>query len=700
MNLPISIRLSVVIVLAVVFAGGSVSVLAYTTTSDAMIRNELMHIEDEARVAEIRLQTRVSRIRDDVQFLAALPAVRDLIAAYRQGADPETMAAARELAKDAFEAFVVTHPEYRQARIIGVADGGRELVNIRRVGASVVRVADADLQRKSEREFFVETATLRPGEFFLSPIDLTHDQGKIETPHVPALRGGCPLFAADGTIFGIVLVNFNIREVFESLADALPSRFELRIVNSAGDYLFYSTHPEKTFGFDLGATHRIQAEIPALADAVRTAGSIADFPARHVGDDTVLHVRRVSLHSEMPQHVVGMAVVASYADVLADALAMRDRAIWLTFGLIAVASVIAVGFARLITSPLHRIAHAIEMFAKNRTADAPLPVDRQDELGALARSVRDMRDTICRQETERENLLATIAATARQLTHAAHEISAATAQQTAGAQEQAVSAAQTLGTITDVLRTMSQAAERAKGVAASAEQTVNVGTQGRQSVEKTVRVMDTVKARVEQIAGHISTLADQAQAIGEIIATVTEIAEQTNLLALNAAIEASRAGIHGKGFAVVAGEVKALAGQSKDATKQIRQILGDIQTATQRTVIAMEQGTHDVNGAINVVNEAGASIGQLLDSIHHAATAATQISASASQQAAGMAQIQQAMASIDTATTQSLASTRQTEQAARELSELAVTLRQLLDPHAPSVSTATTTVAGPPTGHR
>ena len=69
-------------------------------------------------------------------------------------------------------------------------------------------------------------------------------------------------------------------------------------------------------------------------------------------------------------------------------------------------------------------------------------------------------------------------------------------------------------------------------------------------------------------------LAEQAQAIGEIIATVNDIADQTNILALNAAIEASRAGGQGRGFAVVAGEVKALADQSKRATQQVRQILG------------------------------------------------------------------------------------------------------------------------------
>ena len=85
---------------------------------------------------------------------------------------------------------------------------------------------------------------------------------------------------------------------------------------------------------------------------------------------------------------------------------------------------------------------------------------------------------------------------------------------------------------------------------------------------------------MESVAQSIVRLSEQSQTIGEIIATVNDLAEQSNLLAVNAAIEAAKAGEHGKGFAVVAQEVKSLAGQSKQATNQVRAILGDIQKAT------------------------------------------------------------------------------------------------------------------------
>jgi methyl-accepting chemotaxis protein len=116
-------------------------------------------------------------------------------------------------------------------------------------------------------------------------------------------------------------------------------------------------------------------------------------------------------------------------------------------------------------------------------------------------------------------------------------------------------------------------------VAQSAQRAAEIGRQGREAVEATV-AMTEVREQVDASASASSQLADQAQAIGEIISTVNDLAEQTNLLALNAAIEAARAGEQGRGFAVVAGEVKNLAEQSKAGTARVRQILEQIQRAT------------------------------------------------------------------------------------------------------------------------
>ncbi|MDR3636365.1 MAG: methyl-accepting chemotaxis protein, partial [Isosphaeraceae bacterium] len=226
-------------------------------------------------------------------------------------------------------------------------------------------------------------------------------------------------------------------------------------------------------------------------------------------------------------------------------------------------------------------------------------------------------------------------------------------------------------------QTSTQAAQRARGVGETVQRTLETGQAGRKDVEVAIVSLNQLKDRVEATAADILRLAEQAQAIGAIIATVTDIAEQTNILALNAAIEASRAGEHGKGFGVVASEVKALAEQSKKATVQVREILGEIQRATQTAVLSTEEVTKGVASAIRAADQSGRTIGALNDTLSDTAQASAQIVASAGQQSTGMTQIGQAMKNLDQAARQNLVATRQVEQTAQNLNTLGSQLSEL-----------------------
>jgi methyl-accepting chemotaxis protein len=264
------------------------------------------------------------------------------------------------------------------------------------------------------------------------------------------------------------------------------------------------------------------------------------------------------------------------------------------------------------------------------------------------------------------------------LASSAAEILASTSQQASSATETSAAVVQTSMTVDEVAQTAEQAMERARAVADSAQRAAEMGRRGRDAVAQSESAMGSVREQVESIAGSILSLAEQAQAIGEIIASVNEIAEQTNLLALNAAVEAARAGEHGRGFNVVAGEIRNLAEQSKKATVQVRQILGEIQRATSAAVMITERGTQQAAAGAAQVRDAGETIRTLAEAVTEAANVAAQIVASAGQQAAGMSQIRQAMGNIHLATQQTLASTRQAEHAAQDLNELGTRLLDLV----------------------
>jgi len=259
------------------------------------------------------------------------------------------------------------------------------------------------------------------------------------------------------------------------------------------------------------------------------------------------------------------------------------------------------------------------------------------------------------------------------------EIMSGTTQLASSATETASAITETTTTVEEIKQTAMVSSQKAKYVSEAAQQAAHVSENGRKAVEESIEGIQQIREQMEMIADSIVRLSEQSQAIGEIIATVNDLSEQSNLLAVNASIEAARAGEQGKGFAVVAQEVKSLAEQSKQATVQVRAILGEIQKATSSAVLATEQGSKSVEAGAKQSKRAGEAIMLLTESITESAQAASQIAVSAHQQLTGMDQLSIAMENIKIATLQNADSTRQAELAANNLHGLGLKLKTLVE---------------------
>lgn len=254
----------------------------------------------------------------------------------------------------------------------------------------------------------------------------------------------------------------------------------------------------------------------------------------------------------------------------------------------------------------------------------------------------------------------------------------ATSRQIVMANEQDSVVTETTATVNEVRATVTETAERAQSVAETAQVSVDISKTGSEAVSETITGMEMIRHKVEDIADNILVLSEHTQQIGEIIATVNNLADQSRMLALNASVEAARAGEEGKGFAVVAMEVRNLADQNRDATIQVREILGEIQRATNAAVMVTEEGTKGVDAGQELVNRAGGSIRDLAAAIEDAATAAMQIAASTRQQTIGMDQLTGAMRTIKHATGEAVSSTMQVEASVQRLREAAEGVNELI----------------------
>ena len=227
-----------------------------------------------------------------------------------------------------------------------------------------------------------------------------------------------------------------------------------------------------------------------------------------------------------------------------------------------------------------------------------------DELQLVADNFNVMADNMSRLVKDIRNEAHHVLSSASLLSNSSQEV-------LKGSATQSDSAASMAAAVEEMTVSVEEINRHAQNAQMLSQKAGELSTEGNKVVSSVVNEMNALAETVNKSATVIQALGEQSEKISAIVNAIKQIADQTNLLALNAAIEAARAGESGRGFAVVADEVRKLAERTAEATQEIGEMIGAIQTGTNNAVISMQEGVTRVSHGVDLVHQAGNSMNEV-----------------------------------------------------------------------------------------
>lgn len=209
------------------------------------------HHQTTRHIAE-RIEVELDGARDQVRFLRGLPPIQGIVRATASGGvdplDGTQLPQWQSRLQKIFVEFLRANESIRQARYIGVADAGRELVRVDRQRADVVVVPGQRLQQKGETEYFADVLKLPLEVSYISSIELNRERGVIESPRWPTYRAALGVYDDANALFGMVVINYDATALLDWIRQQRQSG-DLFLVNNAGHFLLHPD-PERAFAFE------------------------------------------------------------------------------------------------------------------------------------------------------------------------------------------------------------------------------------------------------------------------------------------------------------------------------------------------------------------------------------------------------------------------------------------------------------------
>ncbi|PKQ43658.1 ATP-binding protein [Confluentibacter flavum] len=353
--------------------------LVFNNASRVIVAYSKERIMHTSELAEQSFYALLNEVSNDIAVISNSPTLKNYIV--------ENSNKTTNDVNELFEVTLKNKASYFQIRLIGTENNGKEIIRLDKINQEIL--ISNNLQEKGNQEYFKEAINMNKGDFYFSEINLNEEYGVISEPFTPTLRAASPIFDASNTVIGIVIINVDLTKLFETLSKISGNEFKLYLIDHNGQYL-YSPIKSQRFGVQTKTKFNFYDDFKLKPNLILNDG-FSQLNEKLKGD-VLSYIKELTYFKGLRT----LYLVSTIEDnvLMASASVVRKNSIQTLLGVCLLSILISWFFVRFFSKKINKITEAISNYDKGIDNNIELPINRKDEIGALALTFNKMKAKI------------------------------------------------------------------------------------------------------------------------------------------------------------------------------------------------------------------------------------------------------------------------------------------------------------------
>ncbi|NVJ49256.1 MAG: HAMP domain-containing protein [Gammaproteobacteria bacterium] len=407
-NWTIKTKFLLLIVGLVVFTSLTiVAVVSYHLNS--VLRTEKYEqLQQNLSFIRLSVQSDIKQLSNDAKILASSRLVKGLIKS-QEGSSTDLLFLIQqeewlESLRVLFNQVLQANRQYFKVRYIRLSTdeeglAAHEVIVTWRKNNSIQVLPNSELQNKIHRDYIQQALTLKPDQILLSQLSLNREFGKISQPHIATLRAVAPVF--DGNeLNGFIVISMNLTQLFYQASEVIDNQHKLYALREDGQYYFHGD-PSRSFSFENPESFQYTIQTDYLySQAILDGSEHSSGLVYQSNTDTEFAMAKQHLHFDTlnPERQLILALVQPYEKITAITSDINQQLIYTAMVIALVTIFLGLATMRTLNRPVKELLRSIKSFGFSQEIIS-LPVERRDEIGALARQFQEMSRRI-KEQTE------------------------------------------------------------------------------------------------------------------------------------------------------------------------------------------------------------------------------------------------------------------------------------------------------------